>query len=134
MPTPNVFTPVLSSLVNTGSIKMAKYMGHSEKVHRNTYMRWIDKNELKAAAKRIERLSMISLKNSHNSHKAMTHYEVTQILWEAMLKVLDDAQCNDKVPPEDVRELREFLKLCHLDLKGARKSLQVKLPEFTKPR
>ena len=41
----------------------------------------------------------------------MTHYEVTQILWEAMLKVLDDAERNDKVPPEDVRELEEFLKL-----------------------
>ena len=77
---------------------------------------------------------MISLKNSHNSHKAMTHYEVTQILWEAMLKVLDDAERNDKVPPEDVRELRDFLKHCHNDLKSARKSLQVKLPEFTKPR
>lgn len=77
---------------------------------------------------------MISLKNSHNSHKAMTHYEVTQILWEAMLKVLDDAERNDKVPPEDVRELEEFLKHCHRDLKSARKSLQVKLPEFTRPR
>ena len=41
---------------------------------------------------------MISLKNSHNSHKVMTHYEVTQILWEAMLKVLKDAEVNDKVP------------------------------------
>lgn len=77
---------------------------------------------------------MISLKNSHNSHKAMTHYEVTQILWEAMLKVLKDAEVNDKVPPEDVRELRDFLKHCHNDLKSTRKSLQVKLPEFTKPR
>ena len=77
---------------------------------------------------------MISLKNSHNSHKAMTHYEVTQILWEAMLKVLNDAEVNDKVPTEDVRELRDFLKHCHNDLKSARKSLQVKLPEFTRPR
>ena len=32
--------------------QMAKFMGHSEKVHRNTYMRWIDKNEQKLAAKR----------------------------------------------------------------------------------
>ena len=51
-----------------------------------------------------------------------------------MLKVLDDGERNDKVPPEDVRELEEFLKHCHRDLKSARKSLQVKLPEFTKPR
>lgn len=36
--------------------QMAKYMGHSEKIHRQTYMRWIDKNEMKAAAKRIERI------------------------------------------------------------------------------
>ena len=77
---------------------------------------------------------MISLKNSHNSHKAMTHYEVTQILWEAMLKVLKDAEVNDKVPSEDVRGLRDFLKHCHNDLKSARKSLQVKFPEFTRPR
>lgn len=32
--------------------QMAKFMGHSEKIHRSTYMRWIDKNEQKAAAKR----------------------------------------------------------------------------------
>ena len=32
--------------------KVAKYMGHSEKVHRNTYMRWIDRKELKAQALR----------------------------------------------------------------------------------
>ena len=32
--------------------QMAKFMGHSEKIHRSTYMRWIDKNEMKAAAKR----------------------------------------------------------------------------------
>ena len=51
-----------------------------------------------------------------------------------MLKVLKDAEVNDKVPPEDVRELRDFLKHCHNDLKSTRKSLQVKLPEFTKPR
>ena len=32
--------------------QMAKFMGHSEKIHRSTYMRWIDKNEQKMAAKR----------------------------------------------------------------------------------
>ena len=36
--------------------EMAENMGHSEKIHRNTYMRWIDKNERKAAAKRAEGL------------------------------------------------------------------------------
>ena len=32
--------------------KIAKFMGHSEKVHSNTYMRWIDRKELKAQALR----------------------------------------------------------------------------------
>ena len=63
----------------------------------------------------------------------MTHYEVAQILWDAMLQVLDHAKRHDEMPLEDVKELNLFLKECHRDLKESRKSLEVKLPEFKKP-
>ena len=63
----------------------------------------------------------------------MTHYEVAQILWDAMLQVLEHARDHDDMPVEDVKELHLFLKECHQDLKESRKSLEVKLPEFKKP-
>jgi|TARA_Y100000022_G_scaffold30512_1_gene23862 hypothetical protein len=63
----------------------------------------------------------------------MTHYEVAQILWDAMLQVLEHAEQHDDMPLEDVKALNLFLKECHRDLKESRKSLEVKLPEFKKP-
>ena len=39
------FHSSLRSFSNLRVDQMAKFMGHSEKIHRSTYMRWIDKNE-----------------------------------------------------------------------------------------
>ena len=63
----------------------------------------------------------------------MTHYEVAQILWDAMLQVLEHARDNDEMSLEEVKELNLFLKECHRDLNESRESLEVKLPEFKKP-
>ena len=63
----------------------------------------------------------------------MTHYEVAQILWDAMLQVLEHARDNDEMSLEEVKELNLFLKECHHDLNESRQSLEVKLPEFKKP-